>query len=63
MEKETMTYEKALHQLESIVSKMEQGELSVDELAAQLKTAQQLIAQCKEKLGKADAEIKKILEK
>lgn len=61
--KETMTYEEALTQLESIVRKMEQGELSVDELATQLKTAQQLIAQCKQKLGKTDAEIKKILEK
>lgn len=42
--------------------RMEQGEMSVDELAGQLKTARQLIAQCKEKLSKTDSEIKKILE-
>ena len=58
-----MTYEEALRQLETIVQKMEQGEYSVDELAQQLKLAQQLIKQCKEKLNKTDAEIKKILEK
>ena len=58
-----MKYEEALHQLESIVLKMEQGEYDVDELAEQLKTAQKLIKLCRDKLTKADAEIKKILGK
>ena len=58
-----MTYEESLKQLEQIVSKMESGEYSIDQLAEQLKTAQQLISQCKEKLYKTDTEIKKILEK
>ncbi len=57
-----MTYEESLRQLESIVEKMEQGDVSVDELAQQLKTAQTLIKQCKDKLIKTDSEIKKILE-
>ena len=42
---------------------MEQGDYSIDELAAQLKTAQTLIAKCKDRLTKTDAEIQKILEK
>jgi len=58
-----MTYEEALQQLESIVRKMENGNYSVDELAQQLKLAQRLIKQCKDKLNKTDDEIKKILEK
>jgi len=58
-----MKYEEALKQLEDIVSKMENGEYSIDELSQQLKTAQQLIATCKDKLTKTDEEIKKILEK
>lgn len=58
-----MTYEESLAKLEAIVSKMESGQLSVDELAAQLKEAQRLIAQCKEKLNKAETEIEKILKK
>ena len=56
-----MKYEEALHQLEAIVRKMEAGEYSIDELAQQLKTAQQLITLCKDKLTKTDDEIKKIL--
>ena len=57
-----MTYEESLQKLETIVRKMEAGEYSIDELTEQLKTAQQLISQCKDKLTKTDAEIKKILE-
>ena len=58
-----MTYEESLQQLETIVRKMENNEFSIDEMAEQLKTAQQIIKQCKEKLDKTDSEIKKILEK
>ena len=58
-----MTYEEALTKLEAIVSKMESGEYSVDELATQLEEAQRLIAQCREKLNKAETEIKIILKK
>ena len=56
-----MKYEEALQQLEAIVRKMEAGEYSIDELAQQLKTAQQLITLCKDNLLKTDAEIKKFL--
>ena len=57
----TMKYEEALQQLETIVRKMDAGEYDIDELSEQLKTAQQLIKTCKDKLTKTDAEIKKIL--
>ena len=40
---ETMKYEETMAQLEAIVRKMESNELDIDEIAAQLKTAQQLI--------------------
>ena len=53
-------YETALAQLETIVRKMESGEFDIDELAVQLKEAQRLIKFCKDKLTKAEAEIKKI---
>lgn len=55
-----MTYEEALIKLETIVRKMENDEYSIDEIAAQLKTAQQLIKFCKDKLSKTEQEIKKI---
>lgn len=56
-----MTYEQSLQQLETIVRKMEDGEYSIDELTQQLKTAQQLIAQCKDKLTRTNEEIQKLL--
>lgn len=55
-------YEEAVQQLEAIVEQMENGELDIDQLSEKLKTAQELIKLCKEKLTKTDAEIKKILE-
>lgn len=54
-------YEDAVRQLEEIVEKMESGQLDIDSLSEQLKTAQRLIKMCKDKLTKTDAEIKKIL--
>lgn len=54
-------YETAMRQLEDIASKMESGELDIDSLCEQLKTAQKLIAVCRDKLTKTDAEINKIL--
>lgn len=58
-----MKYEEALKQLEEIVAKMENDELDIDTLSEQLKTAQRLIKQCKDKLAKADGDIKKILQR
>ena len=57
---EEVKYEEALAQLETIVRKMEQNEYDIDELAAQLKTAQRLIKFCKDKLTKTEQEIQKI---
>ena len=57
---ENPKYEDALAQLETIVRKMEQNEYDIDELAAQLKAAQQLIKFCKDKLTKTEEELQKI---
>lgn len=50
-----------MQQLETIAQRMESGELDIDSLSEQLKTAQQLVKQCRERLTKTDEEIKKIL--
>ena len=52
-----MKYEEALAQLETIVRKMENNDYTIDELTEQLKTAQQLIKICREKLTKTEAEL------
>ena len=57
---EELKYEEALSQLETIVRKMEQNEYDIDELAAQLKTAQRLIKFCKDKLTKTEEELKSL---
>ena len=59
--KEELKYEAAVAELQSIVRKMENNELDIDQMAEQLKRAQQLIKLCKDKLTKTDEEIKKML--
>ena len=56
-----MKYEAAFAELQEIVRKMESGQFDIDELAVQLKKAQELIKFCKDKLTKTDEEIKKML--
>jgi len=56
-------YEEAVRQLEAIVNKMEDGELDIDSMAAQLKQAQELVKLCKQKLKRTDNEIQNLLEK
>lgn len=53
------TYTEAMKRLEAIVAQIESNELDIDELADRLKEAQRLIKYCREKLYKADAEIKR----
>lgn len=55
------SYSEAMKRLENIVSQIESGELDIDELGNQLKEAQKLIKFCRDKLYKADEEIKKML--
>ena len=54
-------YEAALAELQTIVNKMENDELDIDQMSEQLKRAQELIKLCKDKLTKTDEEINKIL--
>ena len=60
MEKE-LKYEQAMREHEDIVRKMENNELDIDMLGAELKRAQTLIKICKDKLTKADNEVKNVL--
>ena len=60
MEKE-LKNEAAFAELQTIVRKMENDELDIDQMSEQLKRAQELIKFCKDKLTKTDEEIKKIL--
>ena len=59
--KEENKYEEALQELQTIVHRMENDELDIDQLSTELKRAQELIKLCKDKLTKTDEKIKKIL--
>ena len=61
--KQEQKYEAAFAELQTIVRKMENDELDIDQMSEQLKRAQELIKLCKDKLTKTDEEIKKILAK
>ena len=56
------TYNEAVEKLREIVEDIESGELDVDVLSEKVKEATRLIKLCKEKLFKADEEVKKILD-
>ena len=57
-----ISYNEAVNKLRHIISEIEGGELDVDLLSERVKEATQLIKLCKEKLYKADEEVKKVLE-
>lgn len=62
MEEKTLTYEAAMERLETLAKEMETGDVAIDQLAAKLKEAQQLLTFCKDKLTKAEEEVQKLLD-
>lgn len=62
MAKEEIKYEDAVRELERIVEQMENNELDIDVMSDRLKKAQKLLKLCRDRLTKADQEVKKILD-
>lgn len=62
MAKKEESYKEAMEQLRRIVAEIENGEMDVDILSEKVKEATRLIQLCKDKLYKADEEVKKVLE-
>jgi len=58
---EKLNYTDAFEELQEIVSDIEDGEISVDELSKKVKRASELIRICKEKLNETEDDVKKIL--
>ncbi len=59
---EKLTYDEAVAQIDVILTKFRNNEISVDELSKEVKRATELITMCREKLTSAESELKKILE-
>lgn len=62
MANKTLSYDEAIGQIEAIMAKFRNGEMSVDQLAAEVKRATELIGYCKERLLKAEEDLKKVME-
>ncbi len=60
-EEKKLTYKEAMTEIESIVAKLEDNQLDVDELSANVKRISELIAFCKSKLHDTEEEVDKIL--
>jgi exodeoxyribonuclease VII small subunit len=58
---EKINYTQAFEELQSIVSEIEQGEISVDELSEKVKRAALLIKICTTKLSTTESDVNKIL--
>jgi exodeoxyribonuclease VII small subunit len=58
---ENVNYTEAFEELQTIVSEIEQGEISVDELSEKVKRAAELIKICKTKLKTTEEDVNKIL--
>ena len=58
---ENINYTEAFEELQTIVSEIEDGEISVDELSEKVKRAAFLINICKTKLTSTEEDVNKIL--
>lgn len=57
----TSTYSEQLAELEKIIGEIENGELSIDHLAAKVKEAASLLQDCRKRLTTVSEEVDKIL--
>lgn len=62
MAKETLNYTDAFNELQNIVKKMENADISVDELTKNIERATILINVCKDILSKTETDVNKIME-
>ena len=62
MTKEKISYDAAVREIESILEKIEGGELGVDELTGKVSRVTELLKLCRDKLYKTESQIDKILD-
>jgi len=58
---DTLSFEAALHELESIVTKLEQGEVDLDASIALYERGQALKTHCEAKLKEAEGRLEKVV--
>jgi exodeoxyribonuclease VII small subunit len=61
MAKETISYNEAISEIEEILTKIEEGELDVDELTENVKRVTRLLQLCRDKLHQTEQDVTAIL--
>lgn len=59
-QKDPLTYDQAMRRLEEMADSMERGDTPIDKMAAQLKEAHALLAQCKRQLTQAEEAVAQV---
>jgi exodeoxyribonuclease VII small subunit len=62
MKKKSIGYDKAVRQLEEVVSRIQSGEMGLEEMRKEVKSALDLIRQCKSQLHDIETDIERLLE-
>jgi exodeoxyribonuclease VII small subunit len=57
MAKKELSFSDSMKEVESILSRMEQGEMDIDELSVSVKRASELIKMCQKRLKSTEEEI------
>jgi len=61
MGKEEIKYNKAIEELEKILTRIQNEEIDLDDLTKELKRAKELIIICKNKIEKTEMDIKEVV--
>ena len=61
MLQKNISYDAAVAEIQQILAEIENNKVDIDALGAKIKRAAELIALCRDKLTKADAEVEKML--
>jgi len=62
MTKEKISYSEAIEEIESILQKIEEGSLDVDDLDKKVRRVTDLLKLCSDRLHKTETQINKILD-
>ena len=62
MSAKEIKYGKAMEELETILKKIEQEEVDIDDLAQEVKRAAELIKLCKKKIEKTEMEVNRVVQ-
>ena len=61
MTKKKRSYRESIEEVEAILEDIETGDVNIDDLADKIKSAAEILQECKDKLFRTEQEVEKIL--